>query len=162
MVAMRDAAARLGKLSAVPSKAADFDQWLRMTDAISFLRANAEEVDLVIYASTTHTFINAVVVPAEALGTSNPDDLMEWSCNPANSWSISVTLSDPQSASISPPLADADNETLSRGEQLVFSRHFDDIQTLAPRAKSWALSLRFVLITLNPRFSHSRTLEAIS
>lgn len=115
----------LCRISAPPSENEAFNVWLEGKDAVEFLKDNARHQDFVVYASTMNLFMHAMVVPASKVTPPNVEDLLEWSCNPSESWGISYKLSDPPEVSISPPLADAGSKTLACGEQLVFSRSFD-------------------------------------
>jgi hypothetical protein len=122
---MSDISKRLSQISIPPSENEAFDAWVEGKDAIALLKDNARYEDFIVYASSIHTFMHAIVVPASKVTPPNVEDLLEWSCNPSESWGISYKLSDPPEVSISPPLADAGSKTLACGEQLVFSRSFD-------------------------------------
>ena len=101
-----------------------FEAWLGMDDALGFLKGNAKERELVIYAANVHTFINVVIVPNALLDPPDIDDLMEWNFNATSSWGIWTRFSDPPEISIGKPL-DNMGKTFSHGEQLVFARSFE-------------------------------------
>jgi hypothetical protein len=122
---MNDISNLLSRISVPPSGSEAFNLWLGAKDAVALLKDNARHQDFIVYASSMHVFMHAIVVPLSKVTPPNVEDLLSWNCNPSASWGISYKLSDPPDATISPPLADAGSKTLACGEQLVFSRSFD-------------------------------------
>jgi hypothetical protein len=114
---------RLEAINELPPKGDEqFDCWLKQKDAFAFLERNAEEDELVIFASLRFTFIHAVLVPNAALDPLDVDDLLKWSCRPDRTWSFSVSR---DSIGLSPPLDCPGSNALIHGEQLVFTRWFE-------------------------------------
>lgn len=72
---------RIGQLENEPDDAADFSKWIGAEGHLGFLRENAQEDELVIYTSETHTFVHGVVVNKDDLSPINRDDLLQWSGN---------------------------------------------------------------------------------
>ncbi len=124
---MVNAIGRLNEILTVPSEDQAFDEWLKPDSAAAFLKENARQTELVVYASAQFAFIHSILVPTALLSPPDIDDLMCWSCNPSSSWRLNVTLSEPRSVSISPPLESTGTKTLDRGEQLIFSRRFEGL-----------------------------------
>lgn len=52
--------------------------WVQAGDHIKFLMQNAPPSEMVIYASTKHSFIYSIAVPENLLERLDKDDLMEW------------------------------------------------------------------------------------
>ncbi len=114
---------RLQEMNVVPPReGGKFDAWLEQKDAVAFLKSNAQEPELIVYASLSHMFVHSVLVPVSALDPINEDDLLRWSCNPSDSWG---TWSTDTSVGLAPPLHHPGSKTLEHGEQLVFTRHFE-------------------------------------
>jgi hypothetical protein len=122
---MADPIKRLIHISAAPSEKDAFNAWLKMDDAVEFLKHNAQEEEFVVYASLPSTYMHAVLVPTAAVNPPNVEDLMKWSCNASSSWGIETTFSKPHSICIMPPLDHTGTKTLDGGEQLVFVRSFE-------------------------------------
>ena len=68
----------------IPDDQENYIQWLKVTKHIEYLKGNASDNELIIYASGRCTFIHAAVVPNKLLNTDNIDleDLLNWSGNP--------------------------------------------------------------------------------
>lgn len=122
---MTDAVDKLIQISEAPTQKEAFDVWLQMDSALAFLKDNAQHDEFVVYASHHFTFIHAALVPVSSVTPPDTDDLMSWNFAPTSSWGIEITYSQPRSISIVPPLDHTGSKTLDKGEQLVYSRHFD-------------------------------------
>jgi hypothetical protein len=121
--AMSGLRARLEHINITPSaEGGRFDKWLEQEDVREFLKENAREHDIVVYASLQHTFIHAVLVPNSLLHPVDADDLLKWSANPTETWNIWSTQDD---IGLSPPLDHPGSKTLKGGEQLIFTRFFE-------------------------------------
>lgn len=75
---MEDVIQRIKSLMGAPSEPGEFDAWLLGADAVEFLKDNLADDDLVVYAGADHTFIHAVLVPAERVEPPDVEDLMAW------------------------------------------------------------------------------------
>jgi len=122
---MADAIRRLIQISRAPSEKKVFDAWLKLHDAVSFLKDNAREDEFVVYASAQSAFMHAILVPSASVTPPDIEDLKTWNLNPSSSWGIETTFSKPPSISIAPPLSYTGSKTLDNGEQLVFVRNFE-------------------------------------
>jgi len=121
---MVDPVKRLTEISRAPLEKAAFESWLRMDDAIAFLKDNAREKEFVMYASTGSALLHAVLVPEASVNPPDIEDLMRWN-SPLSSWGIVATFREPASVSIVPPLHGTGSKTLNGGEPLVFGRSFE-------------------------------------
>jgi len=116
----------LRSLNTVPPDDNEFANWLELTDAVQFLKENAEDDEFVLFAQAApYTFIHTVLVPEELVSPPDVDDLMSWDCHPSHSWTTCTTFSEPPSVSIEGPLSYDRSKTLAQGEQLIFSRDFE-------------------------------------
>jgi len=122
---MADTIKRLIDISDAPSEKEAFDAWLKMDDAVAFLKDNAQEGEFVVYASLPCMYLHSVLVPTSSVSPPDVEDLMKWSCNAGSSWGIETTFSKPHSICIVPPLDHTGTKSLDGGEQLVFIRSFE-------------------------------------
>src|SRR5208337_2058910 len=109
---MADAIRRLIQISRAPSEKKVFDAWLKLHDAVSFLKDNAREDEFVVYASAQSAFMHAILVPSASVTPPDIEDLKTWNLNPSSSWGIETTFSKPPSISIAPPLSYTGSKTL--------------------------------------------------
>lgn len=72
----------IAQLNKEPSESQAFSDWIHAEAHLAFLRENAQDNELVIYASGKYTFVHSVVVPNIRLSPIDQDDLMDWSLNP--------------------------------------------------------------------------------
>ena len=94
---MTTATKALKEISTPPTAQNTFDEWLNMKDAINFLKTNAQQDEIAVYAVMQHTFLHAVLVPASLLDPPNIEDLLSWNCNAYSSWGIEIRHSTPPS-----------------------------------------------------------------
>ncbi len=78
---MADTIKRLIDISDAPSEKEAFDAWLKMDDAVAFLKDNAQEGEFVVYASLPCMYLHSVLVPTSSVSPPDVEDLMKWSCN---------------------------------------------------------------------------------
>jgi hypothetical protein len=120
---MSELRTRLEHINIAPSpEDGGFEKWLEQEDVREFLKENAQEDNVVVYATLQHTFIHAVLVPNSKLSPVDVDDLLKWSTDPTSTWSIWSTQDE---IGLSPPLDHPGSKTLEGGEQLVFTRFFE-------------------------------------
>ncbi len=113
-------------LLAEPASKEDFDAWVQQKDILPFLEGEMEDENIIIYAALPHAFIHAVFIRHVELNKSVVDDLLEWDDNPYSGWGLSVSSDD---AWIEEPLAGSRSKTISEGEQLIFARSFEGVET---------------------------------
>lgn len=78
----RNLAKEILALDLVPDDQFAFQKWIRGVKHLSFLEANAQSSERLIYASGPYTYIHSIAVPLDALARGKPDDLLAWSTNP--------------------------------------------------------------------------------
>lgn len=124
---MTDIIAQLRLLSTAPEDEKAFNTWLEHQDAVRFLKENAKQDELVVYASLQHVFIHAVGVPASRVDPPDVDDLLSWNFNAHDdSWGASYSFNPPE-VTIEPPLSHTSSKTLDGGTKFVFPRSFDGL-----------------------------------
>jgi len=117
---MTDIITQLRLLSTAPEDEKVFNAWLEHQDAFRFLKENAKQDELVVYASLQHVFIHAVGVPMSRVDPPDVDDLLSWNFNAHDdSWGASYSF-DPPDVTIEPPLSHTSSKTLDGGTKFVF------------------------------------------
>lgn len=114
----------LARMSVAPSDDEAFRTWLSGADALEFLRSNAADDELILYATLGHSFLNTVVVPSANVQTATREDLLSWNFNAYEGWGITHSFS-AESLEIAPPLDHPGSKAYEHAEQLVFVRTFD-------------------------------------
>lgn len=106
----------------------EYRKWVEQDDFVAFIRQNVNDNEIVLYSGLHRCFIYSVLMPIDVIGQDNIDDLLNWSCNPASSWGINYEYPEPNKspkAWIEQPLNCCGSSILSKGEQIIFTRHFD-------------------------------------
>lgn len=116
---------RIARLDETPDDPAAYADWMRAGGHLSLLRDNADEEELIIYASGDYAFIHAVVVSNDKLSPVNKDDLLRWSCNPYESLASYVSGGGREEVWIERGMRASGAETLQDARQLVFGRTFE-------------------------------------
>lgn len=113
-------------LAKEPEQEGAFNAWVQQGDVIPFIEKEIEDENIIIYASLPHIFIHAVLIPDVKLNNSTVNDLLKWSHNPFSTWGIACSSDD---AWIEGPLARAGSKMLSEGEQILFGRSFEGVES---------------------------------
>ena len=113
-------------LSIEPDEKEIFDVWIQQEDVIPFLEKEIEDENIIVYASFTHIFIHTVLIPNIKLNGSTIQDLLGWSHNPFSSWGIACSQDD---SWIEGPLSSPGSKILSKGEQIIFGRSFEGVES---------------------------------
>ena len=113
-------------LSIEPDQKESFGVWIQQGDVIPFLEKEIEDESIIIYASLPHVFIHAILIPEIKLNDSTIEDLLRWSHNPYSTWGIACSQDD---AWIEGPLSSAGSKILSKGEQIIFGRSFEGVES---------------------------------
>ena len=113
-------------LATAPANSEAFGAWIEQQDTVAFLRANAQDDELVVYASLPHVYIHAVSIPASRVEPPDVDDLLSWNFGAYDSWSTSLQFR-PPAISIEPPLSHTSSKTMDGGEKLIFPRTFQGL-----------------------------------
>jgi len=109
-----------------PVQKVNFDKWIQQEDIIPFLDQEINDEDIIIYAALPFGFIHAVLIPNIDLKKSIVTDLLLWSHNPYSTWSLVVSADD---AWIESPLGHSGSKTLEKGEQIIFARSFEGVES---------------------------------
>ena len=115
----------LKNISEAPVEPSAFEDWLKAEDALAFLRENANQDEIVVYASPGHTFIHAVLVPTKNVTPPDIDDLLAWNFNAYGSWGVSYSFTNRSSIEVVGPFDRGDGRTYAGGQKLIFPRSFE-------------------------------------
>ena len=113
-------------LSEEPTQKDDYNAWVQQKNVMPFLEQEIEDENIIIYAVLPHTLIHAVLIPDIELDDSVVDDILNWSHHPGSIWRLVFSSDD---VWIEGPLAGAGNQTLSEGEQIIFARSFEGVES---------------------------------
>jgi hypothetical protein len=116
--------AKIYTLALEPEDKAQYEQWASQDDVLGFLKDEASDEYIIIYASLPHAFIYTTLIPQIKLNQDILNDIKGWSCNPYSSWGLTCSS---DNAWIEPPLSSSGSKTLSKGEQIVFGRSFEGV-----------------------------------
>ena len=116
----------ISPFSKEPVQEADFNTWVQQKDVLPFLQREIKDENIIIYAALPFAFIHAVLIPNVKMEKSIIDDLLLWSHNPYSTWGLAVSSDD---AWIEGPLANSGSKTLGKGEQIIFARSFEGVES---------------------------------
>ena len=111
-----------------PSDEENFNAWVKQDDVFQFLEQELNDENIIIYAALPFGFIHAVLIPNISPDSSNIDDLLSWDTNPTSTWSQVISSDD---VWIEGPLEGSNSITLSRGEQIIFARSFNGVESMS-------------------------------
>ena len=107
-------------------------EWLAgAEDSVSYLKINAENDELVIYASAKSVLIHGVLAPTSKVTPPDGDDLQHGSIPMADDcWAIQRVWGGGQGhrMCLEPPLSSTDSKSFEGGEKLIYRRSFDGVQ----------------------------------
>lgn len=112
-------------LDTPPSDTETFRQWVKAGAHLSFLKANAQASEVVIYGSGPYSFIHSIVVPDDQLNGAADDDLLYWSCNPYTSIASYVSGGDRKNMWVERGGSGRGSKLLDTGRELIFARTFE-------------------------------------
>lgn len=113
------------RLDEEPEDSKLFAEWIEAGAHLNFLRRNARDAELVIYASGEYTFIHSVVVSNDRLTPVDQQDLIQWSFNPYTSIASYVTRGGREGVRVERGLSGTGTKTLEGAVQLIFGRTFE-------------------------------------
>ena len=76
---------RIAPLVTLPTNNEQYRAWTTTQPHLALLLENAEEDELIIYASGPHAFVHAVVIDENSLTPLDHDDLLNWNSDPYSS-----------------------------------------------------------------------------
>ncbi len=119
---------KLQALSIAPKD--DRDAWLIGAEqGVEFLKRNALDDYVVVYASMPHVYIQTVLAPSDALTPADHDDLMSACIMPDDTWCIQHSWSSAgHEVYLEPPLDHPGCTSLKGGEPIVFRRSFEGMR----------------------------------
>ena len=116
---------KITKLDELPTEPESFSRWIKAEAHLDFLRSNASENELVIYASGEFTFIHTVAVPNDRLTPIDQNDLLHWSLDPFTPIASYVTGGSREDVWVERGVSGTGTKTLEKAVQLIFGRTFE-------------------------------------
>lgn len=118
------------RLNELPENDAEYANWIKAEGHLAFLRDNAKQEELIIYASSAYplsTFISAVVVSEDRISPIDQNDLLHWCTNPNSSLASYNFEMGKEDVWIERNEYLLGSKALENARQLVFTRHFDGL-----------------------------------
>jgi hypothetical protein len=119
---------RISRLNTIPNDPNAFAEWLKAEKQLALLMDNAQERELVLYASGPYFFVHALAVRDDKLVPVNENDLLKWSCNPYRSVASYVSGGGRPDTWIERGLHHVGADTFQGGHQFVFGRSFEGLR----------------------------------
>ncbi|AGY57717.1 hypothetical protein [Gloeobacter kilaueensis] len=116
---------KITNLDEAPSDSGRFAEWIKADAHLTFLRENAVDDEVVIYALGKYSLIHSAVVSNERLFPINREDLMGWSFNAYSSIASYVSGGERKGVWLERGLTGTGTNTLEGAVQLVFARTFE-------------------------------------
>jgi hypothetical protein len=121
-----DIPTQFGQLSVKPEHGTSkYKKWIEQDDFVCFLQTIPRNTEVILYGSAYYAYIYGVLIPTRLVTPPDNEDLDDWSCNPLDSWSITINYKKGRKVSLSSSLETERSKPLARGEQIVFARRFD-------------------------------------
>ena len=118
----------IARLDILPDHASDYATWIKAGGHLRLLEDNANDDELIIYASGDYTFIHAVVVSEDRLSPLDQDDLLKWNGAPFSPCASYVWGGGSDDVRIERGTDDWDSKTLQDARPLVYRRSFEGIK----------------------------------
>ncbi|ODS04582.1 hypothetical protein [Vibrio scophthalmi] len=109
-----------------PSSDDDLHLWYQQIDVCDFLSSDESDEYVLLYAALPHVFLHAILLPETHAQKENFENLMRWSGNAFSSWGVSCSSED---VTIENPLSSFGDKSLTYGEQIIFARSFEGINS---------------------------------
>lgn len=119
---------RVSRLNAVPTDPNAFAEWLKAEEQLALLMDNAQDEELILYASGPYFFVHALAVRDDRLAPVDENDLLKWSCNPYRSVASYVSGGGRSDTWVERGLHHMGADTFEGGRQLVFGRSFEGLR----------------------------------
>lgn len=117
----------ISQIDQAPDDATAYANWITADLHLDLLRKNAEEDEVIIYASGQHTLIHAVAVNEDVIDPPDIDDLLGWSGNPFRAAAAYTWGGGKDDVWIERGPAIDGSKTLQTARQLVFGRKTPEI-----------------------------------
>ena len=123
---------RIAPLVTVPTNNEQYRAWTTAQPQLALLLENAEEDELIIYASGPHAFVHAVVIDENRLTPLDRDDLLNWNSYPYSSLASYVWGGGRDGVRIERNCPIDGTQSLQDSRQLVFARELDGMSDNEP------------------------------
>jgi len=125
---MKDIVQQLCALSSpAPHNGGSFNNWLEHEDALQFLKENAKQEELVMYAGLRNVFIHAVAIPSGRVNPPDVADLMSWDFNAHGGVAGVSYCFNPPDVRIERSLSHTSTKTFDGGTKFIFPRSFEGL-----------------------------------
>ena len=108
-----------------PKDVGIMDNWLLLEGLISFLEEELEDDYVLLYAGSTHSFLQTALIPNIEYTKEEMKDLLRWSGGIDSSWSFSCSYTD---CNVESPSSAFGSNVIATGEPILHSRSFEGIK----------------------------------
>jgi hypothetical protein len=119
---------RITRIDQLPTECAEYATWIKAGEHLALLRDNADDDELIVYASGPYTFVHAAVVCIDKLSPIDETDLLRWSCNPFKSAASYVCGGGRGDVWMELGMGHVGAKALEDAKQLVFGRSFEGLK----------------------------------
>lgn len=116
---------KIKNITSLPSDVGIMDNWLLLEGLISFLEGEIEDDYILLYASSTHSFLQTALIPNIEYTKEEMKDLLRWSGGIDSSWSFSCSYTD---CNVESPSSDFGSNIIATGEPILHSRSFEGMK----------------------------------
>ncbi|SLJ83455.1 hypothetical protein [Psychrobacter sp. DAB_AL43B] len=116
---------KIKNITSLPTKDESIEDWLLLKGLISFLEEELEDDYILLYASSTHSFLQTALIPSIEYTKEEMKDLLRWSGGIDSSWSFSCSYTD---CNVESPSSAFDSNVIATGEPILHSRSFEGMK----------------------------------
>ena len=117
---------KVKKITSLSTEEENNEDWLILKGLISFLEGELDDEYILLYASSTHSFLQTALIPNIEHTEEEMRDLLKWSGGIDSSWSFSC--SDTR-CNVENPSSSFGSKVIATGEPILHLRSFEGIKT---------------------------------
>lgn len=112
-------------ITSLPTEDDGLEDWLLLKGLISFLEEELKDDYILLYASSTHSFLQTALIPNVEYTKEEMKDLLRWSGGIDCSWSFSCSYTD---CNVENPNSFFGSNIIATGEPILHSRSFEGMK----------------------------------
>lgn len=116
---------KIKNITSLPTEEENIEDWLLLKGLISFLEEELEDDYILLYASSTHSFLQTALIPNIEYTKEEMKDLLRWSGGIDSSWSFSCSDTD---CNVESPSSAFGSNVIATGEPILHSRSFEGVK----------------------------------
>lgn len=116
---------KIKNITSLPTEEENIEDWLLLKGLISFLEEELEDDYILLYASSTHSFLQTALIPNIEYTKEEMKYLLRWSGGIDSSWSFSCSDTD---CNVESPSSAFGSNVIATGEPILHSRSFEGVK----------------------------------